>query len=149
MQVLEKILYFSQRKYQYTAMRKIFFLLLFTSLIISNGYSQDFKIEWLDGTWTGTGYQADDQRWSIELQCDYRKNSFSIFYPSLGCRGTWEPNRADACRMVFEEKIDHGSCDSFTIVTLMKIDEDHVSISYVVPSFSEEIIAYSVLKRKK
>jgi len=129
-------------------MKKLLILLILSLVLLFNTQAQSFNIEWLDGTWKGTGYQVDDQRWSIELTCDHIKNAFTISYPSLGCLGNWEPANVEACRMVFRERIDSGPCDSFTMVILTKIDEYHISISYIVPGASKEIVAFSVLKRQ-
>jgi hypothetical protein len=129
-------------------MKKTISLLILTLGLILYTKAQSFNIEWLDGTWKGTGYQVDDQRWSVELTCNHVKNAFIISYPSLGCVGNWEPANVEACRMVFRERIESGPCDSFTMVILTKIDEYHISISYIVPGVSKEIIAFSVLKRQ-
>ncbi|CAF4482030.1 unnamed protein product, partial [Rotaria socialis] len=63
---------------------------------------------WLDGVWTGAGYQQEGYIWSIRLTANTEKNEFRIEYPSIGgSGGQWTLIEKDstADRYTFEERI--------------------------------------------
>jgi hypothetical protein len=73
---------------------------------------------WLEGLWTGQGYQsikradrapgADDyeSNWSIALTVE--QGAFKIDYPSLGCGGHWSRVLGNDREIVFTENITYG-----------------------------------------
>jgi hypothetical protein len=123
----------------------ILFLILFFSLSLS----AQKELEWLNGTWTGKGYQVDDQTWSIEFKYDNERGVSYIQYPSMNCHGQWKYVKKDDCVYIFLEKISHGECDNDIHVYVTRIDNDHLSVAYFLPNVMEGVVAYSVLTRKK
>jgi len=106
------------------------------------------KLHRLEGRWNGAGIQTGNQTWIVELNYIYEKDVFIISYPSLGCKGTWQLVKHEKCKIEFLEKISEGSCDNNVKVILTKADKDFISIAYFIPSFSDDIIAFTVLTRK-
>ncbi len=45
---------------------------------------------WINGIWTGIGYQPEGAIWTIKLTADESKNEFLIEYPSLNSSGIWK-----------------------------------------------------------
>ena len=121
-----------------------FFLFSITSL------AQDVP-KWLHGSWEGVGYQSPtNSAWEINLQYDAKKEIFSISYPSLGCSGNWKLLEAEENRLVFVEQITEGldKCDNNVKVIVNYVDKEYISVSYFIPKLIDNVVAYSVLKRK-
>jgi hypothetical protein len=79
-------------------------------LIASLSFAQEKKISWLDGQWTGEGYQpkaATQQSWPMQI--DYKDGILSVFYSSFPCGGTWELVKAKRKKAIFIERISEGT----------------------------------------
>jgi uncharacterized caspase-like protein len=97
---------------------------------------------WLEGLWTGQGYQsikradrapgADDyeSNWSIALTVE--QGAFKIDYPSLGCGGHWSRVLGNDREIVFTENITYGRerCIDKGKVTLGLVSRGALSFTY-------------------
>lgn len=120
-------------------------------LSFSNPQTPAGKVpKWLYGYWKGTGYQIDGQTWSIELSMEDGDVSPLIRYPSLGCGGKWNISATSKNRLDLSEEITDGKtkCDNGCQITLFKIDDEQIAVVYTLPSFSEDAIAWAVIKRE-
>jgi hypothetical protein len=105
---------------------------------------------WIDGTWSGTGYQIDSgDTWQIELEADSALGIYSVNYPDLNCRGRWKTELVDGYSAVFIEKIEKGDhcCVDGGLIKISKIDANHISFSFFWDDGS--IGAFSTLVRKR
>lgn len=123
----------------------LFGILFFTAV---TGFSQK-DLNWLNGTWTGKGYQVDDQTWTIEYVFDSEKAISYIKYPSMNCEGQWKFVKEDDCVYIFLEKISYGDCDNDVHVYITRIDENHLSVAYFLPAYMKDVVAYAVLTKKE
>ena len=124
------------------------FSLLF---ITANLFAQEVP-SWLHGTWEGVGYQSPtNSAWRIELNYNATKQTFAISYPSLECSGNWKLLESDENRLIFVEQITEGidNCDNNVKVIVNFVDEDYISVAYFIPKLIDNVVAYSVMKRKK
>jgi hypothetical protein len=93
----------------FEAMKSILTLIFLLSFAHSSVFSQispapvQKEINWMQGSWTGKGYQIDGDSWDIKLT--HSEKRFTIEYPSLGCVGYWTINQTDKSRIVFTETI--------------------------------------------
>lgn len=103
---------------------------------------------WLDGEWSGTGYQIDGNTWSVELR--KHDNKLTIQYPSLGCGGNWKIVNSSAERIELEETIIEGAdiCDQGCKIVLFKITENQLSVIYFLPAYQKDAIASLILTKK-
>ena len=89
--------------------------------------------EWIEGVWTGIGYQMDDKTtWSIRLIINGSDNVYRIEYPSLSCGGEWRLVAFNSHSGKFVENILVGRdrcADNGTIV-ITRVDENHISFTY-------------------
>ena len=133
-------------------MRNIQIALVVFVLLLPNFCRSQEIPEWSNGVWEGVGYQAPtNSTWRIDLSYDKSKDSISIGYPSLNCSGHWELLDARENRLVFVEKITEGvdNCDNNVKVVVNYVDENYISIAYFIPLIFDNVVAYSVLKRKQ
>jgi hypothetical protein len=132
-------------------MRKLilFSLLLFSvSLLHAQENPVQKKIKWLEGNWEGTGYQIDNQKWSVNVT--HAEKKFSIAYPSLGCSGWWKITGSAKNSVTFIENITlNNGCDQGDKVIVTKIDEHNISVAWFIPQMDElHPVAYTVLYKK-
>ncbi|KAA3620751.1 MAG: hypothetical protein DWQ02_28855 [Bacteroidetes bacterium] len=123
----------------------LFFLFTSTPL-----FAQEVP-KWIHGSWQGVGYQSPtNSAWEIDLKYDAENNRFSINYPSLGCSGHWKLLESETNRIVLVEQITDGmdKCDNNVKVIVNYVDEEYISVSYFLPKLIDNVVAYSVLKRK-
>lgn len=108
------------------------------------------KIKWLNGEWTGVGYQkAMKAEWDVLLQCNTDKGEINITYPSISCKGVWELKYTDGCRAEFMEiiKEEQDNCGDVVRVIVTRIDERFVSVAFFIPEIDDVVAAYTVLTR--
>ena len=108
------------------------------------------SIHWIDGIWTGVGYQLDiNETWKIEFHADSQRDFFIIRYPDLNCHGTWTLTSSDGYSFSFTEKIEKGEheCADGGSVVITRVDENHSSFSY----FRKDgmLDSFSTLERKR
>jgi hypothetical protein len=104
---------------------------------------------WLDGKWTGTGFQIESKEtWEIEFTSDSKRTLYSIVYPDLDCHGEWRPVSISGYSVTFEEKIKEGdhSCADGGIIVITKVDDNHLSFTYFWKD--GELGAFSTLERE-
>jgi hypothetical protein len=66
------------------------------------------KKGWLNGKWSGKGYEDNGETWQVVL--DYKnKNEIKISYPSFPCSGTWVFDKENETQIFFTEKITKGA----------------------------------------
>jgi hypothetical protein len=111
------------------------------------------RSRWLNGTWTGTGFQPeapDNKEWTIRLEYAAAARKESIEYPSLRCKGYWTLRQADGRKAEFIEHLTDGKerCQDGSSVVVTKIDDRFVSIAFFVPSVQKGVVAYSVLEKQ-
>jgi hypothetical protein len=136
----------------FEAMKSILTLIFLLSFAHSSVFSQispapvQKEINWMQGSWTGKGYQIDGDSWDIKLT--HSEKRFTIEYPSLGCVGYWTINQTDKSRIVFTETIQKGNCDQNVKVIVTFIEKGFISVSYFIPKlFPDDVVAFSVLKK--
>jgi hypothetical protein len=106
--------------------------------------------EWLDGVWTGTGYQMDDKTtWSIRLIVRGSDNVYRIEYPSLACGGEWRlvSSSSQSGRFVENILIGRDRCADNGTIVITRVDRNHISFTY----FYENgvMVAFSTLTRSQ
>ena len=126
------------------------FIILFYFLTFSvNISAQKNKMDWLDGTWRGTGFQLNNsQSWSIRFTADVNSKTFKIDYGTLGCSGIWRLISANDYLAQFEETITDGmmKCANGGIIIITKIDKRYITFSYFVPG-SGKLDSFSTLEK--
>lgn len=132
-------------------MKSSLLTLCLSFIFISTNLCAQEVPKWIHGSWEGVGYQSPtNSAWKIELHCDTAKNNFSINYPSLECSGHWKLLESETNRIVLVEQITEGQdkCDNNVKVIVNYVDEQYISVSYFLPKYIDNVVAYSVLKRK-
>ncbi|CAF3745115.1 unnamed protein product [Rotaria socialis] len=109
---------------------------------------------WLDGVWTGAGYQQEGYIWSIRLTANTEKNEFRIEYPSIGgSGGQWTLIEKDstADRYTFEERIfpPDGITEDGGRIIVTKVTDNHMSFSYFHRPTFTTATAWSTLEREQ
>jgi hypothetical protein len=107
-------------------------------------------LSWLNGTWTGVGYQSPtNSNWKVRMSYDKNTNKFSINYPSLNCSGKWKLQSNETNKITFTEYITKGkqNCDNEVKVVLSRIDDEYVNIAYFLPGQYDGVVAYGVLRK--
>lgn len=131
----------------------IFTVILLLTASLNESYAQKRKTKWLDGTWTGLGFQSNalsQNVWPIKLTYDYKSGSFVINYKSFPCSGYWKLQDASRHKAGFIEYITDGKdrCQDGNLVIVTKIDEEYITVSYFAPEYFDGVIAYSTLRRE-
>jgi hypothetical protein len=106
------------------------------------------ELEWLNGVWTGDGYQTDTKtRWAAKLTV--RGETYSIDYPDIPCKGTWKLIEKNNRSASFNEVITQG-VDQCTNghVSVEKVSASEISCSYTHLK-SRAVIATAVLTKKE
>ena len=111
------------------------------------------ELQWLNGTWTGQGYQQDastQSTWKINFTFNNTTNEMLIEYPSFPCSGYWKLQKSDSRQATFIENITQGKtlCQDQGTIIITKIDDTFVSYVYFLPQFQKGVVAFSVLERK-
>lgn len=138
-------------------MKKLLWLLLCIVVICSeNSFAQveesDNRVLWLDGEWTGVGFQpgtTGTSTWKIHLNYNYDENTITIDYPTLQCNGYWKLELLDNCKAIFKEYITDGKtrCDDQGTVVVTRLDHKFITVSYFLPGRVEGVIAFSTLTK--
>lgn len=132
-------------------MKRKHILILLLIIQFSACKSIQTRNNWLDGQWTGIGFQKDlveDNSWSIETTINLKKRQFTINYPSIGCSGKWELLELSKHKAIFTETIDNiNICTNHGKVILTKVDANHISFSYYLQNEST-VASFSTLKRR-
>jgi hypothetical protein len=138
----------------YIQMKKMLMLAVLL-LVAGSAFGQQHhkKVKWLEGSWTGVGYQeALKAEWDVLLEC-YLEGSeeIRIAYPSISCRGSWELKNANDYRAEFMETIkeEQNNCGDQVRVIVTKIGDDFVSVAFFLPEIDDAVAAYTVLTRVK
>lgn len=116
--------------------------ILICSFILVSGFFSVIQAQstsWLEGKWSGKGYQPyGDQTsiWTMELNV-YQKNGnlqVEISYPSLECSGVWTVDKLEERKAYFNEKIEKGllSCVSGNQCVVHPIDDNHIIVTFVL-----------------
>jgi hypothetical protein len=106
---------------------------------------------WLDGAWTGTGYQlGTNGTWAIRLICNPGRGEYSVQYPSLNCGGNLQPVSVEENRVEFIEYITYGteSCIQGGTLVITRVDDRHITYSYFMPG-TNVVEAFSTLTREQ
>jgi hypothetical protein len=104
-------------------------------------------LEWLNGEWTGDGYQTDTKtRWAARLTV--QDEAYSIDYPDIPCKGTWKLIEKNSRSASFNEVITQGvdQCTN-SHVTVEKVSASEISCRYTHVK-SRAVIATAVLRKK-
>ena len=105
-------------------------------------------LEWLDGVWSGEGYQTDTKTtWRARLTV--AGDQYSIDYPDIPCRGRWELIDKNSREATFTEVITRGAdrCDNNSHVMVEKVSASEISCRYTHRG-GRTVIATAVLSRK-
>jgi hypothetical protein len=115
----------------------------------------DISTNWIDGIWTGIGFQQQGfvgTVWTIKFTADENKSEFFIEYPTLGSSGVWKLMNKESMaeRYSFEEVIlnQRGNTMDGGKVVVTKVNDDYMSFSYFLPPLCETVVAWSTLKRE-
>jgi len=106
------------------------------------------ELEWLNGEWTGDGYQTDTKtRWAARLTV--QGETYSIDYPDIPCKGTWKLIEKNSRSASFNEVITQGidQCTN-SHVTVEKVSASEISCRYTNLR-SRAVIATAVLTKKE
>jgi hypothetical protein len=106
------------------------------------------ELEWLNGVWTGEGYQTDTKtRWAAKLTV--RDETHSIDYPDIPCKGTWKLIEQNSRSASFNEVITQGidQCTN-SHVTVEKVSASEISCRYTNLR-SRAVIATAVLTKQE
>ncbi|CAF3620390.1 unnamed protein product [Rotaria socialis] len=108
---------------------------------------------WINGVWTGVGYQQEGVTWTIRLTADENNNEFRIQYPSLGgSDGIWKLLEKDssADRYTFHEVNTQpgGITRDGGKIILTKVSDNLMSYSYFRPPQFDTVTSWSTLKRE-
>lgn len=149
----ESQLYFPE-DYSMKIMRAITVIFLLGALTISCGSTGGSAresapaAEWIDGVWSGTGYQMDiSSTWTIKLTVNRSENLFRIEYPSLACGGEWRVIAFTSHSGRFVEKIVFGrdKCADNGTIVITRVDANHISFTHFYEN--RVMSAYATLTR--
>ncbi|MEW6364171.1 MAG: hypothetical protein AB1714_05985 [Acidobacteriota bacterium] len=116
---------------------------------VQDGANTD--LAWLDGTWSGIGYQPAGtvQAFSIKAVLNTQKGTYQARYTSFPCTGSWSILSSDGCQVKFRETIESGSCDSGTVIVTQLILIGHPSryITWTLYTADGALRAWATLKR--
>lgn len=130
-------------------MRKLAATLLVLVCLSPFVHAQSRSGAWLAGTWEGTGYQIDtNTTWTMRLSV--RGGKYLIEYPSLNCRGTWQPLSLDRRAATFRERITVGrtECVDSGRVVIQRLNGRQIAYRFSQRG-TTEISASAILNRKK
>jgi hypothetical protein len=105
-------------------------------------------LEWLNGVWTGDGYQTDTKtRWAARLTV--QDETYSIDYPDIPCKGTWKLIEKNSRSASFNEVITQGIDQCINShITVEKVSASEISCRYTHLK-SRAVIATAVLTKKE
>jgi hypothetical protein len=135
---------------------KSIFVIIAGFLIVCSSFSnlqaQHNKTKWLDGSWTGVGFQPmalNHQAWQIYLDYDFENETIAINYPDFPCSGHWKLVKADKHKAEFIEYIDEGEdlCNSEGQIIVTLIDDRYITISYFLPKIMDGVIASATMEK--
>jgi hypothetical protein len=117
------------------------------------------SVNWIDGVWTGTGYQQEGTLWTIwtiwtiKFTADENKNQFLIEYPSLNeSSGVWKllEKVPVADRYTFDEIILHqgGNTMDGGKIVITKVNDTYMSFSYFEAPLCKTVTSWSTLKKQ-
>jgi hypothetical protein len=108
------------------------------------------KVKWLEGKWRGIGYEDDFKEiWEVVLDFNNRDGLMKISYPSFPCGGDWELVSSNKHKATFIEHITKNPnlCQDEGTVVVTKIDSKFVSVAFFLPDYSDDVTAFTVLKK--
>ncbi|WP_158973629.1 hypothetical protein [Cellulophaga sp. L1A9] len=132
----------------------VFSLALLASCGVSHTSISKNK-KWLEGKWTGIGYQTDlteASQWTIVLNIE--NGNYNITYPSLDCSGKWKLAKYSADQATFTELIENNTstCIKEGTIILSKIDENRILYSYFyndgINNDGKKAAAFSTLEKE-
>ena len=106
------------------------------------------ELEWLDGVWSGEGYQTDTKTtWAVRLTA--RDETYSIDYPDIPCQGKWDLIDKNSREATFTEVITHGTdrCENNSHVMVEKVSATEISCRFTHAG-TRAVIATVVLSKK-
>lgn len=132
-------------------------LFLGTLILLSTysfSYAQNKQLDWLDGRWSGIGFQPsgyESSAWEIEFSYNKITGEAVIVYPTLECAGIWELESADKNLAVFKEQLKTGldMCENGGKVVITRIDDNFITVSYFYPELYNGVVSFSTLERLK
>ncbi len=117
---------------------KIYLIVIFSAMFFFSSLAccedVSYRDNFINGTWTGKGFQDDGSTWTIALVVN--KGVFNISYPSLNCGGLWTVQKSDSNRMWFIETITYGKgdCISNGRVVITRINEKYITFTWFYPN---------------
>lgn len=132
-----------------TKTMKRFALLILPFLLIFGTAHAQKGPEWLDGSWSGVGYQENTNTiWGIVLSCDPVGNQYKIEYPDIPCGGRWKLLSFDDSKAIFWEEITEKeqNCVQGSKMVLTLISSEYITYSCFDP-ITGELAAHSTLRR--
>jgi hypothetical protein len=116
---------------------------------IQSNIPDEASLSWLEGVWTGEGYQSDTQTtWTIRLTV--HDGNFAVEYPNIPCRGTWTVTSKHSRGASFIETITQGTdrCVNGERILIERVSESEISCKFSHAG-SRVVIATAVLTRKE
>lgn len=117
------------------------------ALLMFSAYAGGKTPKWMNGHWTGTGYQVDGTTWEVVLEVT--DNGMAITYPDVGegCKGVWVPVKKKRGVYEFQEKISSGPCDDNVQVLVTRLHSCAMSVAYFLPGIISGVAAHTVLEK--
>ena len=109
----------------------------------------DDNLYWLEGVWTGEGYQSDTRTtWTIRVTV--HDGYFGVEYPNIPCRGTWSVTNKHSRGASFIESITEGigRCANGERILLERVSDSEISCKFSHAG-SRVVIATAVLTKKE
>lgn len=116
--------------------------------IESKLFDDSVSLSWLDGVWTGEGFQSDTKTtWAVILTVHDGK--YAIEYPNIPCQGRWTLNNKNSRGASFTELITQGAnrCSNNGHIVIEKVNDSEISCKYSRAG-SRVVIATAVLSKK-
>jgi hypothetical protein len=115
------------------------------TFLVPNGNPE----KWLKGTWQGIGVQVDSptqvHSWSIVFYANPEKNSYTVQYPSIPCKGTWKLINIDKNKAEFIETVEEkDKCYDGGYIIVTYVNKKHISFSWFREKGSK-VMAYCTL----
>lgn len=119
-----------------------------TNHVIQSSVPDEANLSWLEGVWTGEGYQSDTETtWTVRLTV--QDGIFTIEYPNIPCRGTWSLTSKNSSGASFTETITQGTdrCVNGERIRIERVSDSEISCKFSHAG-SRVVIATAVLTKK-
>ncbi len=130
-------------------------LLTFTLLFLGLSFLLSAQnVSWLEGTWSGKGYQPDalnQQFWLMKLYYAPGGKDIIVSYPTIPCAGKWTLEKLEKNKAIFKETLTSGfeNCIDGSKLVVSYIDNSYVNVSFYDITNTSTVNSIVLLKREK